>query len=76
MARKSSAPESARKGFEIIQVFHAAVSDSELDHGLEFFRDNGFFGIGEKTAIGCREQRGKVSILSDALGFDRISVED
>jgi hypothetical protein len=44
--------EVPRKSFKIIEVFHSAVGDPELDHGLEFFRNNGFFGIGEKAGIG------------------------
>src|SRR6516165_5857595 len=46
--------ECAGKGFEIIEVLHSAVGDTELDHDLKFFGDNGFFGIGEKVRIGSR----------------------
>jgi len=46
--------EIPRKSFKIVEVFHSAVGDPELDHGLEFLRDNCFFGIGEKARIGCR----------------------
>jgi hypothetical protein len=46
--------KSAGKGFEIIEVLHAAVGDAKLDHGLEFFRDNGLSGIREKARTGSR----------------------